>query len=504
MPSTLNHAPTFERSHEFFRNKTFIGMMRLFVGQIPREWTEIDIANLFARFGELAEINILRHPENLASKGCAFVTFVQEASALAAIEELHDKYSPSEGRKIQVRDSCAPRTTTDTGRLYCANLAETTTGNQLFELFSQVGRVLSVSILTTQFNKPKCSCLVEMATKQDAQNVIEQFNGKFKLPGAHSEISITWAKNTGSKNKATPTVTTPHLFATSPMVAPNQPTPFTLAPGQGGPFLASQAQPSTFLTSAPQGYMTQANLSEIYSPVFSVPYFASQAPQPFYAMPQMMTGYEEQQQNVEEEKSDEGLPAPPPLARSSSQSQPMQPVMAAAPMMVENQVQYQMFYPGPYIPAAAFAIPVTHHIPPQSPLLTPKKSFSRRRSSSQSIISSPSPTSRYREGPPGSNLFVKKFPVDWERKELYQMFEQFGEILSCNIFYDKVSGKSRGFGFVSFSNKDFAAAAIQALNGKEIGGEKIVVEVKSKELSSVGSAVSILDGETEVEAEIHE
>jgi CUG-BP- and ETR3-like factor len=488
--------------------------MRLFVGQIPREWTETDIAKLFSTFGELNEITILRHPDNFASKGCAFVTFVHESSALAAIEQLHDKYSPSEGRKIQVRDSCAPRTTTDTGRLYCSNLAETTTGNQLFDLFSQVGRVLSVSILTTPFNKPKCSCLVEMATKQDAQTVIDQFNGKIRLPNAHLEMTVTWARNTGSKNKLTPTVTAPHVFSASPLLSgqPHQ-QPAFLPPQV---MASHQPQAASYVPQAHhQPYITTPPVPEMYSPMFSMPYYpaAAQPQQAYYSMPQMMAAYEEPQVNVEEEKSDEELPPPPPLAvspRAVSQSQLHPQVLAAGTVLMDAPpaaagMQYQMYYPaGTYIPAT-FAIPVAHHhMPPQSPLLTPRKSFARRRSSSQSIISSPSPTSRYREGPLGSNLFVKNFPLDWERKDLFQLFEPFGEILSCNIFYDKVTGKSRGFGFVSFSNKDFAAAAIQNLNGKEFGTEKIVVELKSKELASVGSSISVLDGEPEVEAEVHE
>ena len=146
--------------------------LRLFVGQIPREWTEAHVRSLFSKYGELQEVSILRHQDTLISKGCAFVTFVNDESAVQAIEELHDKYSPSEGRKIQVRDACAPRSLVETGRLYCSNLAETTTGNQIFDLFSQVGKVLSVSILMTPWNRSKCSCLVEMANKSNAQAVL--------------------------------------------------------------------------------------------------------------------------------------------------------------------------------------------------------------------------------------------------------------------------------------------------------------------------------------------
>jgi len=420
--------------------------MRLFVGQIPREWTEIEIQTLFSRFGELLEITILRHPDTLVSKGCAFITFAHDASAIAAIEELHDKYSPSEGRKIQVRDSTAPRTTTETGRLYCSNLAESTTGNQLFELFSSVGRVLSVSILMTPFNRPKCSCLVEMATRTDAQAVIEAFHGKHRLPNAPTEMSVTWARNTGSKNKMGPTVF-------SQTVVP----PMS---GQPGFMPQTPPQPAVYPPS-------------MYMPPSPASYYAA-APQQGYFPSQPMMYYEEQQL-VEEEKSDEGMPMmPPPMGQ---------------PMMVDP-MQYPVVHAQPYM---FIAVPVTH-VPPQSPLLVPKKSFSRRRSSS-SVLSSPSPTHRYREGPAGANLFIKNFPLEWDSKDLLQLFDKFGEILSCNVFIDKVTGKSRGFGFVSYATKEQAASAIATLNGQQFGDDKLIVEVKMKELHSVSSSLSILENE---------
>jgi RNA recognition motif-containing protein len=425
--------------------------MRLFVGQIPREWSEYEIQALFSQFGELLEITVLRHPDTLVSKGCAFVTYVSDASALTAIEQLHDRFSPSEGRKIQVRDSSAPRTTTETGRLYCSNLAETTTGNQLFDLFSEVGRVLSVSILMTPFNRPKCSCLVEMATRADAQAVIERFNSVHRLPNAPMEMAITWARNTGSKNKAAPTVFTQSVV--SPM-----------------------APQAAFLPPPPP----QASMytTQVFLPPAASSYYASAGPaqqQQYYAAPQMM--YYEEQQLVEEEKSDEG----------------MSPMMIQVPQQQQQQQQHmmmeQMSYPMVPQPYVFIAVPVTH-VPPQSPLIAPKKSFSRRRSSS-SVMSSPSPTSRYREGPTGANLFVKNFPVEWDNKDLFQLFEKYGDILSHNVFIDKVTSRSRGFGFVSFINKEQANAAVQALNGLLIGDEKLIVEVKLKELHSKSSSASL-------------
>ena len=96
-------------------------------------------------------------------------------------------------------------------------------------------------------------------------------------------------------------------------------------------------------------------------------------------------------------------------------------------------------------------------------------------------MSNPSSPQRYVQGAAGCNLFVKNFPQDWQTQELAQLFGSHGEILSCTIFKDKISGKSKGFGFVSFATQGQAQQAIQALNGMSLGDDTLIVETKHKD-----------------------
>ena len=68
---------------------------KLFVGQVPRETTEEDLLPIFAAFGAVEEVSIIRDKLTKAHKGCAFVTFApgSAASVAAAIESLHGKVS---------------------------------------------------------------------------------------------------------------------------------------------------------------------------------------------------------------------------------------------------------------------------------------------------------------------------------------------------------------------------------------------------------------------------
>ncbi len=59
--------------------------------------------------------------------------------------------------------------------------------------------------------------------------------------------------------------------------------------------------------------------------------------------------------------------------------------------------------------------------------------------------------------------------------ELKELFEEYGEVASAKIIFDKYSGKSKGFGFVEMPNEAEAKKAIEELNGAEVQGRKIIV-----------------------------
>lgn len=69
------------------------------------------------------------------------------------------------------------------------------------------------------------------------------------------------------------------------------------------------------------------------------------------------------------------------------------------------------------------------------------------------------------KGPDGANLFVFHIPNDFSNQEMYDMFAQYGNVLSARIMVETETGRSRGFGFVSFDSTESAAEAIKHLNG---------------------------------------
>ena len=81
-----------------------------------------------------------------------------------------------------------------------------------------------------------------------------------------------------------------------------------------------------------------------------------------------------------------------------------------------------------------------------------------------------------------SKLYVGNLSFQTTQQDLEELFKQSGRVDSVSLVTDRETGQSRGFGFVEMSTKEEAQAAIQSLDGKEVGGRNLKVnEAKPKE-----------------------
>ncbi len=86
-----------------------------------------------------------------------------------------------------------------------------------------------------------------------------------------------------------------------------------------------------------------------------------------------------------------------------------------------------------------------------------------------------------------TKLYVGNPTFDATENELQDLFAQHGPVTEVNLIQDRVTGKARGFAFVTMETKEGADAAIQALNGKDFKGRALTVnEARPRESQGGG------------------
>jgi RNA recognition motif-containing protein len=85
------------------------------------------------------------------------------------------------------------------------------------------------------------------------------------------------------------------------------------------------------------------------------------------------------------------------------------------------------------------------------------------------------------------NLYVGNLSYRLTEDELKEAFEEFGQVSSCTIIKDRVTGESKGFGFLEMPERSEAEAAISGLNGRDLKGRKLNVnEARPRENRPAG------------------
>jgi RNA recognition motif-containing protein len=85
------------------------------------------------------------------------------------------------------------------------------------------------------------------------------------------------------------------------------------------------------------------------------------------------------------------------------------------------------------------------------------------------------------------NIYVSNLSFHTTSEDLKTLFSKFGEVTSAKVIMDKMTDRSRGFGFVEMSSEENGKEAMTALNNKEIEGRALSVSIaREKEAGSGG------------------
>lgn len=79
-----------------------------------------------------------------------------------------------------------------------------------------------------------------------------------------------------------------------------------------------------------------------------------------------------------------------------------------------------------------------------------------------------------------SKLFVGGLSWDTTDQSLNDAFAEFGTVTEAKVIHDRDTGRSRGFGFVTFDNAESARAAVDSMNDTELDGRNIRVDIANE------------------------
>ena len=88
----------------------------------------------------------------------------------------------------------------------------------------------------------------------------------------------------------------------------------------------------------------------------------------------------------------------------------------------------------------------------------------------------------------GKKLFVGGLSWGTTDEGLHQAFERFGEIVEAKVITDRETGRSRGFGFVTFANEECVSSAVSEMNGAQLDGRTIRVNEAENQVQRRGGS----------------
>ncbi|XP_036842223.1 CUGBP Elav-like family member 5 isoform X1 [Oncorhynchus mykiss] len=443
--------------------------IKLFIGQIPRNLEEKDLKPLFEQFGKIHELSVLKDRYTGMHKGCAFLTYCARESAIKAQNALHEqKTLPGMTRPIQVKPADSECRGEDR-KLFVGMLNKQQTEEDVYRLFEPYGAIEECTVLRGPDGNSKGCAFVKFSTHSEAQSAISSLHGSQTMPGASSSLVVKFADTdkertlrrmqqmAGQFGMFNPSVSLPTFtsYSSYTHALMQQQQAAVMAVSQGGYLAPSLSFPSAQLhqvgaltmNGLPPNPLNSVSVS-LYSPTAGLSSPPSTMPSslPNLVTP-MMNGYTglAPQANVHplETLYTNGLP--PYSTQSPTAADTLQQTFTGVQ-------QYTAIYP------ATTLTPVGQSLAQHPQVIGQQQ--------------------REGEGPEGCNLFIYHLPQEFGDNELMQMFLPFGNVISSKVFMDRATNQSKCFGFVSFDNPGSAQAAIQAMNGFQIGMKRLKVQLK--------------------------
>ncbi|XP_031155251.1 CUGBP Elav-like family member 3 isoform X6 [Sander lucioperca] len=430
--------------------------IKLFVGQIPRNLEEKDLKPIFEQFGKIYELTVIKDKYTGMHKGCAFLTYCARESALKAQSALHEqKTLPGMNRPIQVKPADSEGRgvgLSEDRKLFVGMLGKQQSDEDVRRLFEPFGSIDECTVLRGPDGTSKGCAFVKFQGHAEAQAAINSLHGSRTMPGASSSLVVKFADTEKERGLRRMQQVASQLGIFSPMTlnfpaynAYTQAVNAQLVQQQALVAQSAYLSPVATVAAVQMQQMAALNANGIIAtPITSITPSSG------------VNGYS-------------SLPAPTngQQATEALYTNGVHPYQAQSPAAALDPLQQayagMQHYTGWSAYPAAYGL-VGQPFPQQPTLVAQQHQQPQQQ--------------QQREGPEGCNIFIYHLPQEFSDSEMLQMFLPFGNVISAKVFVDRATNQSKCFGFVSFDNPASAQAAIQAMNGFQIGMKRLKVQLK--------------------------
>ncbi|XP_038833778.1 CUGBP Elav-like family member 2 isoform X3 [Salvelinus namaycush] len=477
--------------------------IKMFVGQIPRSWSEKELKELFEPYGAVYQINILRDRSQNPpqSKGCCFVTFYTRKAALEAQNALHNiKTLTGMHHPIQMKPADSEKSNAvEDRKLFIGMVSKKCNENDIRVMFSAFGQIEECRILRGPDGLSRGCAFVTFSTRAMAQNAIKAMHQSQTMEGCSSPIVVKFADTQKDKEQRRL-----QQQLAQQMQQLNNATTWGSLTGLGGltpQYLAllQQATSSSNL-GAFSGIQQMAGMSALQLQNLATLAAAAAAAQnsagpnanPLSSNAASLGALASPGNAASEGGggSNAGDTCPPGGSGTTANSSGMSSLtslgtlqgLAGATMGLNN---INALAGMAALNGGLGGVGLTNGTAGTMDALTQAYSGIQQYAAaalptlySQSLLQQQGAAGSQKEGPEGANLFIYHLPQEFGDQDILQMFMPFGNVVSAKVFIDKQTNLSKCFGFVSYDNPVSAQAAIQAMNGFQIGMKRLKVQLK--------------------------